>query len=128
MSNVSQTLPCPEPGCGGRLRLTPRGRRWYYRCEHSTTTGCPGSHGAHPDGSPLGIPADQCTKRARMAAHAAFDRLWRHGGMTRTGAYRWLQQAMGLSEGEAHIGRFTAEPCRKLIHLAQGHGGRRPPA
>lgn len=54
-----------------------------------------------------------------MVTHASFDRLWKHGGMTRTEAYRGLQAAMRLSKEEAHIGRFTAEQCPTLIQAVQ---------
>jgi len=40
---------------------------------------------------PMGMPADQATRRARMRVHVAFDPLWRDFGvMTREDAYRWL--------------------------------------
>lgn len=38
---------------------------------------CRSTHGAHPDGRPLGKPATAEVKQARIAAHAAFDRLWK---------------------------------------------------
>jgi ssDNA-binding Zn-finger/Zn-ribbon topoisomerase 1 len=87
---------------------------------------CKGTHGAHPDGKPLGIPADSRTKQARIRAHAAFDELWKDGRMRRPDAYRWMQQAMGLDVDGAHIGKFTIEQCDQLVTLVQQHqeGGR----
>lgn len=101
---------------------------------------CEGSHGAHADGEPYGIPGDAATKAARILAHEAFDRLWKDSEqpqesgrltlgqprrspalMTRRDAYRWLQDAMGLEEREAHIGRFTVEQCERLIILASDY-------
>lgn len=81
---------------------------------------CKGTHGAHQaDGKPLGIPADHLTKQARISAHAAFDMLWKSKKMTRSEAYRWLQQAMNLPKDEVHIGRFTVDQCASLIALVR---------
>jgi ssDNA-binding Zn-finger/Zn-ribbon topoisomerase 1 len=80
---------------------------------------CDGTHGAHPDGRPLGIPADKRTKEARIAAHAAFDRWWKKRRMKRSDAYNVLRRSFGLSEEEAHIGRFTIEQCVRLIAITK---------
>ena len=53
----------------------------------------------------------------RVAAHEAFDVLWKGGSMSRYQAYGWLANKMGLTTDEAHIGRFTAGMCRRLIAL-----------
>ena len=88
---------------------------------------CDGTHGAHEDGSPLGIPANKETKKARMAAHAAFDKLWKGDGpMTRTRAYQWMRQTMDMRKEEAHIGRFNISQCESLIEKVKqelGSGG-----
>ena len=80
---------------------------------------CQASHGAHADGSPLGIPADGKTKNARMRAHEEFDKLWKSGRMRRTDSYRWMQRTLGLSAAEAHIGRFNEEMCEMLIQAVR---------
>lgn len=92
----------------------------YYAC---TVEGCRGSHGAHLDGTPLGIPADQATKKMRIAAHAVFDKLWFGvhvgiGPMRRSEAYAWMRKVMGMTEKEAHIGNFDIPTCKKLIEAA----------
>ena len=107
------TLECPE--CGSSMELKPSkfGQdRMYYAC---TVEGCPGAHGAHPDGTPLGKPADQATKRMRIAAHAEFDKLWQSGNMKRKQAYAWMQRALGMTSDEAHIGNFDSATCTRLI-------------
>jgi zinc-finger-containing domain len=78
---------------------------------------CKGAHGAHPDGRPLGTPADKATKQARIEAHAAFDRLWQGEGkrMSRGEAYRWMRKALDLPPAEVHIGRFSKERCVALV-------------
>lgn len=115
---ADDTLACPECGAPMVLRETAKYRypngdpRRFYGC--SRWPSCDGIHGAHPDGTPLGIPADKPTKAARIVAHAAFDSLWKGGAMKRRAAYRWMQQAMNLPEAEAHISMFDAAQCAKL--------------
>ena len=96
--------------------LHPTGR-WgpYYRCTGAPQ--CGGSHGAHPDGTPLGVPANATTKQARIAAHTVFDALWKGGGMSRSAAYRWMATGLGIEAQDCHIGRFNADQCNKLIRL-----------
>lgn len=110
----THTLTCPE--CGNPMVLCPTGK-WgpYYRC--STYPRCPGAHGAHKDGTPLGVPANKATKQARIAAHTVFDALWKDGGMSRGSAYRWLSEALGLTPEECHIGRFDEAQCNRVIRL-----------
>lgn len=76
---------------------------------------CRGTHRAHKDGTPTGIPADAQTGEARKRAHERFDRLWKSGRVTRPQAYVILRRIMGLSIPEAHIGRFSREQCDQLI-------------
>jgi len=85
----------------------------FYGC--SRYPRCRATHGAHPNGEPLGIPADEATKALRIAAHEVFDRLWKKGPMTRIKAYSWMQEVLGLSREEAHIGRFNGDTCKRLI-------------
>lgn len=74
---------------------------------------CKATHGAHPDGRPLGIPADKKTKAARIRAHAEFDAFWMEQGWTRGRAYGWL-----VKHGPApHIAEMTEEDCEKLIEI-----------
>jgi ssDNA-binding Zn-finger/Zn-ribbon topoisomerase 1 len=91
----------------------------FYGCSRWPDCAC--THGAHPDGSPKGIPGDKATREARIAAHEAFDRLWKPRGepgkMPRSEAYRILREMMDMTAGEAHIARFTKEQCKKLIDL-----------
>lgn len=76
---------------------------------------CTVQHGAHPDGRPVGFPADARTRRARVDAHEAFDALWRGLGLDRSQGYELLRQITGLSENEAHIGRFDYDQCAALV-------------
>lgn len=76
---------------------------------------CKGTHGAHPNGKPLGVPAEDETKKARIEAHAKFDIWWKKEGLTRKEAYKNLQRIMNLTAADAHIGRFTKEQCQQLL-------------
>jgi len=109
--------PCPE--CGGQMVLRNSRYGLFYGCTGYPE--CRAAHGAHADGRPLGTPADAATKKLRIEAHAVFDRLWKGGSMSRSAAYRWLREAMELSEAEAHIGRFTSEQCLALMAKVDEH-------
>lgn len=110
--------PCPE--CGSTMVLRDSKYGLFYGC--SNYPKCKATHGAHKKtGKPLGLPADKKTKKARMRAHDAFDQLWKDKHMSRSAAYQWMQEAMEMSEDEAHIGRFTEDQCDKLEVLVEEH-------
>jgi len=104
-------LKCPDCNQDMVLRDSRYGK-FYGCCGYPD---CWGTHGAHADGTPLGIPADKETKLARIRTHDVFDRLWRGGPMSRRMAYHWMCAAMDMTPQEAHIGRFTKEQCATLI-------------
>lgn len=109
-------LKCVE--CGATMILRPPGRYKspFYAC--SAFPVCRGTHGAHPDGRPKGIPGDRATKAARIKAHRAFDRIWGQGRMTRDQAYAWMRRVLHVpvAKGEElHIGHLTVEQCEALI-------------
>jgi hypothetical protein len=116
---TSEDLICPKCGRKMILQTSPfltygNGEpRKYWSCEFYPL--CDVQHSAHPDGRPVGFPADKKTRIARVDAHEAFDALWRDLGLTRTQGYELLQQITGLSEEDAHIGRFTLDQCAALV-------------
>lgn len=99
--------------CGSPMKLRSSRYGPFYGCTRYPE--CDGAHGCHPDGKPLGTPADRATKAARIRAHDAFDTLYKSGRMTRKDAYRWLQTAMGMTKEECHIGRFTIAECDRVV-------------
>lgn len=114
-----RTLPNACPDCRSDMVLRDSRYGPFYGC--SRFPSCRATHGAHPDGRPLGVPADARTKAARIGAHAAFDPIWksdrsRSRNRARGAAYRWLQRAMGLSAWP-HIGEMNAEQCELVIRL-----------
>jgi ssDNA-binding Zn-finger/Zn-ribbon topoisomerase 1 len=113
-------LKCPEPGCDGMLRLKTSRYGQFYGC--SNYPRCRGSHGAHPDGEPFGVPADKLTRVARQRAHHYLDRLWRPDSphkvfRNRDDAYFWMAINMAIHPDDAHIAKFNTEQCLKLIGL-----------
>lgn len=78
--------------------------------------GCKARVGCHPGTSvALGEMATEALRRARTAAHDSFDPLWRSGRMTRSAAYAWLAEAVGVPADRAHIGMFDAEKCQRVV-------------
>lgn len=122
---MTQDVRCGECGSPMELRNSRFGLFW--GCTRYPK--CKGTHGAHPDGRPLGKPADKETKLARMRAHAAFDRLWKEGPRNRGQAYGWLKAQASIPD---HIGEMSVAECNTLIELVEwelavpsgGHGGR----
>lgn len=93
------------------------GNRLFWSCPQ-WVMGCTYVVGAHPNGFPLGTPADKETKKWRMDAHEAFDVLWKSGKMKRKEAYKWLQETMKMSVEEAQIGNFTIQQCKQVVAKA----------
>lgn len=101
--------------CGAPMALCPSKYGVFYGCTRYPE--CRGTHGARPDGRPLGIPANKETREARIQAHYVFDQIWKNNYMRRREAYKWLRLNMKVSHSEAHISRFDQEQCENLIKL-----------
>lgn len=116
-SYTEHEVKCAE--CGAKMRLiqsktlkykSDEFRLFYGCCRYPR---CNGRHGAHPDGKPLGIPANEETRALRHALHNLFDPLWREAGWNIKQAYKWLADV--LQKENAHIGSLNAEECRFVI-------------
>lgn len=68
---------------------------------------------------PLGRMADKETRAARAEAHAAFDRVWKKGLLTRQAAYVWMSEVLILPLGQAHIGMLNREQCEAVSKAAE---------
>ncbi|GAB1376843.1 hypothetical protein MASR1M48_16950 [Lactococcus petauri] len=108
-------LECPD--CGSMMRLRHGQYGVFYSCVEYPN--CRGIHSAHKTGDPMGKPADKETRIARMEAHRKFDSIWKYSKMSRTEAYEWMQEQMGMTKDEAHIGNFDKDQCEKLIVLVK---------
>lgn len=80
-----------------------------YRC-----VPCKAHVGCHPGTDrPLGRLANADLRKAKMAAHAAFD------PSARAEAYQWLAEALGISRDDCHIGMFDVETCKRVVLLCR---------
>jgi hypothetical protein len=94
--------------------------KMFWRCACGAYVGChPGTELA------LGYPAGPETIKARSAAHAAFDPLWRRK-MARDGCsqkearqagYAWLASQPDMPQSECHMARFNAAQARKVVEI-----------
>jgi hypothetical protein len=127
------TIPCPycrrdAQRVSGREVYPHRpdlyGKR-FYRCAP-----CNAYCGTHPDGRPLGQPADKNLRKARGYVHGLFDPLHervadaydgedngRIRGVARSRAYRWLAERMGIPVAESHVAMFDLERCRLAYRI-----------
>lgn len=89
-------------------------RRKFYQCAP-----CDAYVGTHRNsGKPLGRLADARLRKMKRMAHAAFDPLWKEGRFkSRTVAYAWLSERMGLPKEETHIGMFDIDQCKRVIEV-----------
>lgn len=113
--NVELGVKCGECGAPMELRKSSRYKSPFWGC--SRFPACRGTHGAHPNGVPLGIPANKETKQARIKAHDAFDRIWKDGHMPRWKAYKWLAKQMGVAEW--HFGESSVGECNRAIEVIE---------
>lgn len=65
----------------------------------------------------MGRLATEETRRLKIAAHAAFDPLWKSGRMKRGDAYAWLQEQTGLSARDCHMGWMSDDDLRRVIEI-----------
>lgn len=109
---VQHDLTCAD--CGAPMQLVSEYEKPHYRC--MAYPSCAGRHGAHPDGTPLGIPANQVTRRLRMDVHAVLNAVWSwEDSLARAACYRWLEH---VSIG--HVARMDAEECTRILSMLGG--------
>lgn len=109
------------PYCGKSARLT-TGREIYphredlYSKNFYICSPCKAYVGCHPTNKrPLGRLANAELRALRIEAHSYFDPIWKDGKMTRTEAYNWLANKLGIRLDMCHIGMFEIARCRKVI-------------
>jgi hypothetical protein len=90
--------------------------KFIYRCAP-----CDALVGCHPGTKkPLGRLANAELRKAKQAAHAAFDPLWQSGGMKRQAAYGWLAGQLGIDRQECHIGMMDVAMCKRVVEVCSG--------
>jgi len=78
---------------------------------------CDSYVGAHKgNGEPKGTLANHETRKYRKWAHNLIDWIWQDGVMTRKNVYHAIQNLMGMTADEAHIGLFDPDQCKKLVN------------
>lgn len=126
-ARVKNPLPAPTtcPYDGGPVEIVNNsaiyGREygewpWAFLCRS-----CQAYVGLHPfTAIPLGTLADGPTREARKRAKGAFNPIWQSGAMTRTDAYVWLAQQLGIeNHEECHIGWFDVATCDRVVTVIQ---------
>ena len=109
------------PYCGAKAELKDsailyRGRSYgkVYLCSNYPT--CDAYCGVHKGTDvPLGRLANAELREWKKRAHAAFDPLWKTGGISRKRAYAIASDIMGKPVDETHIGMFDVQECKDLI-------------
>jgi hypothetical protein len=91
-------------------------------------TPCGAHVGCHPGTeNALGGLANAELRAAKMAAHAAFDPLWRakmarddcSKSHARKSGYRWLAQQLGIPYKKTHIGEFDLDECQRVVEVCK---------
>ena len=115
------------PYCGehaqlvGGLAIYPhrpdlRDKRFYLCAPCDAYVGChPGTTNA------LGRLANAELRKAKMAAHSAFDPIWKSGQKKRSSAYAWLADALQMPKKDCHIGMMDVADCLRVVAECKGY-------
>ena len=135
LKKVRNPLPIPTicPHCAGNVKLMSNSviyngneyGKWPYTyiCQRPS---CRAYVGVHPGTFiPLGTLATAPMRDARKEAKLSFNPLWEDGGpMTRTQAYAWLAEQLGIkNKEECHIGWFDVETCKRVVQVCDDYLG-----
>jgi len=84
---------------------------------------CGSSVGCHKGTrNKLGRMCNRPVKKLRKAVHSLFDVIWKGKYTTRTKAYLWLADQLGITQGSCHVSWFYEEHClMALKSLSQLH-------
>lgn len=87
----------------------------FYRCDP-----CDAQVGCHRGTiKPLGRLANKELRSHKSLAHAAFDVIWKDGHMTRTEAYAWLADMIGVIPSKCHMGMFDVNKCQRVVRYSE---------
>lgn len=75
---------------------------------------------------PLGRLANAELRKAKSAAHAVFDPIWKSGSSSRKEAYQWLSKQLNIPFKDCHIGMFNIEQCAEVVSVCQKQAGLYP--
>lgn len=72
----------------------------------------------------LKAPAGSPLAKARIAAHDAFDPLWKSGHFDRGIAYEWLASELGIPVAKCHMILFDEAQCQRVVDICMAHPAR----
>ena len=70
---------------------------------------------------PKGTLANKQLRTWRKLAHAEFDTLWQSNKISRSAAYSWLANRLGINKEECHIGMFDKNQCQDVCELIENY-------
>ena len=114
----------PEcPYCGGESILV-KGDSIYpngsdlHDLSFSQCAPCEAYVGCHKGSDrPMGRLANSKLRSLKSEAHSHFDPIWKYGSMSRTRAYQWLAEKMGIEPRFCHIGMMSEDQCKQVIKI-----------
>jgi len=121
-SNAGLCPYCGEPArLVGGLSIYPhrpdlRDKHFYQCAPCDAYVGChPGTMNA------LGRLANAELRKAKIAAHSAFDPIWKSGQKKRGSAYAWLADALQMPKNDCHIGMMDVAECLRVVAACKGY-------
>ncbi|MGG7670049.1 zinc-finger-containing protein [Yersinia sp. J1] len=90
---------------------------YIYLCQ-----GCGAYVGLHPfTAIPLGTLADKATRQARKQCKTPFECIWQSRLMSRSQAYGWLAEKMGIPAEKCHFGWFDIKQCQQAKQICEDY-------
>lgn len=110
---------CPYCFCNSELikseEIYGRDYGWLHICKP-----CNAYVGCHKDTKrPLGRLAKKELRELKKEAHLYFDKIWKLKCLTRTEAYNWLSEQLGIPLEYTHIGMFSEKTCKNVIEISK---------
>lgn len=114
-------MECPE--CGKEMILRNSGYGKFYACIGFPDCDC--RHGAHPDGTPMGIPGNKEVRELRMEVHHICEQIWgkwdsKH--CDKTAMYKWFKD----NGPKGHIAHMLKDDLLETKKLLMSHYGEPP--
>lgn len=110
--------------CGSKkIKLIPRDEKdplykkhqFFYQCNS-----CGASVNCHKNTkSPCGKLADKYTKKLRLHAHEALDKIWKNCYLSREECYEWLAESLKIKKEECHISNFNQQQLKEVIEISK---------
>ena len=67
----------------------------------------------------LGRLANKELRECKKEAHKYFDVIWKENHLTRSEAYKYLSEHLGINTEYTHIGMFGVETCKKVVEWSK---------